>query len=151
MKKITFFVFTAILLTLVMRVSAQSIETTMKPIMQDAMIYVDTIEAHDYEVVRMEFDLVSKSKNKETFRQMSTDYTYSVWVFGDYRFEDIDVAVYQDVNGSWQQVSKDNSAESNALVTFQPKVAGMYKIEVIAYKFKPDYTIGHYGLIVFHE
>jgi hypothetical protein len=151
MKKITFFVFTAMLLTVAMRVSAQNAETTMKPIMQDAMIYVDTIEAHNYEVVRMEFDLVSKTKNKETFRQMSTDYTYSVWVFGDFRFDDIDVAIYQDMNGSWKQVAKDNSAESNALVTFKPEVDGMYKIEVIAYKFKPDYSIGHYGLIIFHE
>lgn len=139
------------LLTLAMRVSAQNAETTMKPIMEDAMIYIDTIEAHNYEVVRMEFDLVSQSKNKETFRQMSSDYTYSVWVFGDFRFADIDVAVYQDMGGSWKQVAKDNSAESNALVTFKPEVGGMYKIEVIAYKFKPDYTIGHYGLIIFHE
>ena len=151
MKKLTLSMFTAILITFTFNIKAQNIETTMKQIIEDAMIYVDTIEAHNYEVVRMEFDIVSSGQPKEAFRQLNSNYTYSIYVFGDFRFADIDITVFKDMNGHWQQVAKDNTSEANAIVTFRPESTGMYKINVIAYKFKKDYTVGHYGLIIFHE
>ena len=151
MKTITFSIFTFILLTFSLDIYAQNSETTMKPMIEDASVYIDTIEAHNYEIVRMEFDLVSASRPKETFRELHSDWTYSIWAFGDFRFEDIDITVYKDVNGKWEQVEKDNTSDNTAIVTFKPTSSGMYKIDVIAYKFKSDYTVGHYGLIIFHE
>jgi hypothetical protein len=151
MKKIIFISAICLMALISFRAKAQNPETTMKPMLEDAMVYCDTIEKYGNEIVRMEFDLVTSSKSKTTYRELYTGWEYTIWVFGDYRISDIDITVYKDVNGKWVQVQKDNSSESSAFVKIEPSSTGQYRIDVIAYKFKEGYQAGHYGLLVFHK
>lgn len=151
MKRFSLFTTLAMIVLFSVSAKAQNPETTMKPMLEDAMIYTDTIEKYGNEIVRMEFDLVTSSKAKTTYRELYTSWEYTIWTFGDYRISDIDIAIYKDVNGKWVQIEKDNSSESSAFVKVKPSANGLYRIDVIAYKFKEGYTAGHYGLIVFHE
>lgn len=123
--------------------------TSMAPILAEALPIVREVEGKEFEIVRMEFDLVSETKT--TYRSLYQQWSYGVIAFGDYRLEDIDVAVYKDVDGKWFLVEKDTDARSKAAVVIKPSSSGTYRIDVKAYKFKPGYSVGRYGLVVFHE
>jgi hypothetical protein len=148
MKKLLLLIATCFLIIFSFKAKAQNPETTMRPMLEDALTYVDTIEKYGYEIVRMEFDLVTGTKT--TYRDLYSSLEYTIWAFGDYRIADIDIIVYKDVNGQWVQVQKDNSSESSASVKITPSATGKFRIDVIAYKFKEGYSAGHYGLMIFH-
>jgi len=123
--------------------------TSMAPILAEALPIVQGIEEKGFEIVRMEFDLVSGTST--TFRSLYSQWSYGIVAFGDYRLEDIDIAVYKDVDGQWFMVERDAEAKSRAKVLIRPSVSGSYRIDVKAYKFKTGYQVGRYGLIIFHE
>lgn len=124
--------------------------TSMMPIIKEAEPLIQQIENEDLEIVRMEFDLVTKN-GKETFRNLSSSYCYAIVALGDYRIKDIDITIYQQKNGNWVEVKKDSKEDKEAVCLIQPPVDGQYKIVISAYSFNDSYTIGHYALIICHE
>lgn len=130
--------------------NAQSLGTSMVPILRDAVDYIGYIEDDlNQEIVRIEFDILRDSKT--TIRTLSSDYTYGIYAFGDYSMADIDVKVYRKSNGSWNLVKSDTDTDKTAMVIVSPMYTGEYKIEISCYRFKSGYEVGHYGLIIFHE
>lgn len=124
--------------------------TTMSPIMSRATDIVRYVEDEmNMEVVRMEYDILRTTKT--TTRVLSSGWTYMIVAFGDYRFKDIDVKVYRNIQGSWQLVEKDNDASAIAVVSIKPQYEGEYLIEITVFSFEPGYEVGHYGLIIAHE
>lgn len=149
MKKLLFFV--AIVLSLVtpFKISAQN-DITMAPILEAAGPWVQYLENDlDQEIVRMEFDIITSSK--DTFRSLSSGWSYGILAFGDFRIKDIDIRLYKWEYGEWRLVEKDNSNDSSAFIYIKPDEYGDYKITIKAYSFEKGYNAGHYGLIVFHE
>lgn len=129
--------------------NAQKEEISMKPILTDAGNYAKKIEMElGQEIVRMEFDIIQSSKS--SFRVLSEKYEYGILAFGDFRITDIDIKVYKWANDQWNLIEKDESQDSNALVTINPLSTGEYRIDIIASKFEEGYDIGHYGLIIYH-
>lgn len=129
---------------------AQKEEISMAAIMTDAVDYIKLIEMeYGQEIVRMEFDIINSTK--QSIRTLTSDYEYGIIAFGDYRIKDIDIKVYKLTNGQWTLIEQDNETSSNAAVTIKPYTTSDYKIEIKAYEFNSGYTVGHYGLIIFHE
>ena len=132
------------------QIFAQKEEISMKPILTDAGKYIQQIEMEmGLEIVRMEFDILQTTKL--SFRSLDENFEYGIFAFGDFRISDIDVKVYRWANNQWTLVGKDDTEDGNALVTIKPFLTGEYKIEISAYKFEPGYTIGHYGLLIYHN
>ena len=123
--------------------------TSMEPILARAEPLVKRIEAKDNEIVRMEYDLIFDKKS--TSRTLYDGWTYGIVAFGDYRIEDIDIAVYKKSRGEWKLVEKDAENDDEASVVIKPYRNEEYRIDITVYKFKKGYTVGHYGLLIFHE
>lgn len=125
--------------------------TSMLPIMkQGEEIRKLMEEKHEMEIVRIEYDIIRTTK--ESFRTLSSDWTYQVIAFGDYRVKDIDVEVYRRTSsGGWTLVGKDNDASSVAVVKVTPSSVGDYKIVTRVYSFEDDYDAAHYGLFIVHD
>ena len=123
--------------------------TSMEPILAAAEPLVEEIEGGNYEIVRMEYDLIFGEKS--TYRTLFDGYTYGIAAFGDYRIEDIDVSVYVKSRGDWKLVEEDAENDDVATVSIKPRVKEEYKIVISVYKFNKGYKVGHYGLMIFHE
>jgi len=123
--------------------------TSMEPILARAEPLIEEIEEEGFEIVRMEFDIISTEK--VTYRKLYKDWEYGIVAFGDYRIKDIDVAVYEKVRGKWELVEKDAENDDEAMVSIKPYKDGEHKIEISVYKYKNDYSVGHYGLFILHE
>ena len=123
--------------------------TSMEPILARAEPLIEEIEAEGFEIVRMEYDIISTEK--ETYRMLYKDWEYGIVAFGDYRIKDIDVAVYEKVRGKWKLFEKDAENDDEAMVTIKPYKDGEHKIEISVFKYNKDYSVGHYGLLILHE
>ena len=121
----------------------------MEPILARAELLVKEIESDDYEIVRMEYDLIFTEK--DAYRNLYEGWTYGIAAFGDYRIKDIDVTVYKQSRGEWKKIIEDAENDDVATVSVKPRQNEEYKIVISVYKFNKDYNVGHYGLIVFHE
>ena len=130
--------------------NAQKEEISMSAIMTDAIEYIKLIEMeYGQEIVRMEFDIINSTK--QFIRTLTSNYEYGIVAFGDYRIKDIDIKVYKLTNGQWTLIEQDQETSSNTAVTIKPYTTSEYKIEIKAYEFNSGYSVGHYGLIIFHE
>ena len=123
--------------------------TSMEPIMAAAKPLVEEIEGGNYEIVRMEYDLIFTEKS--TYRTLFDGYTYGIVAFGDYRIKDIDISVYVKSRGDWKLFEEDTENDDVATVSIKPRIKEEYKIVISVYKFNKDYSVGHYGLMIFHE
>ena len=123
--------------------------TSLLPIISEAIPKIREIEESKLEIVRMEFDIISKSKS--TYRTLLSDWSYAIIAFGDYRVKDIDVKISKEVDGKWIEVKKDDSAKNKALVIIDPTFSGLYQIEITVYEYNDGYSTAHYGLIICHE
>lgn len=131
---------------------AQCINGTKSyPIYKLGAKLVDDFDKAGNEIVRIEYDLVFSSK--ETSRNLSADWEYTIIAFADDGVKDLDikVSVYDDLLDAWTQVAEDNSVESYSIVTVKPPVDALYKVEVIAYQFNEGYTAARYGLMFVHD
>ncbi len=130
--------------------SAQDIDLSMGEFIEEISESILLIET-DYgqEVVRTEFDIIRTSK--ETFRYLTDDYEYGIFVMGDDRIKDIDVEVFKVVDGDWILIKKDDDEDTQALVMINPSTTAQYKIKISAYAFEEGYEVGFYCLAVFHE
>lgn len=125
-------------------------ETSMQPLMEQAATMLLSIEEQGYEVVHLELDILKTTRY--TYRSLYPDLEYGLLVFGDYRFQAIDLNIYQDINGKWVKVEdlKKEVDGINTLVTFKPPVYGKYRFEIIATSFQRKQNAGHAGLMIFH-
>lgn len=129
---------------------SQNSSTTMRSIINKSSEIVTFVENDmNMEIVRLECDILRTTKT--TTRILSQGWTYAIIAYGDYRFKDIDLKVYRNVQGSWQLVAKDNDSSATSVVSVEPQTEGEYLIEISAYSFEPGYEAGHYGLIIAHE
>ena len=124
-------------------------DTTMRPIMLRAgyltTMIEDTIRA---EIVRVEMDIINKPK--ETFRYLQKGWTYGIAAFADWRVTDLDIEVYKNVDDKWILIKKDDSKDSNPVISVTPSSTDLYRIIVTAYKYLEGYNAAHYGIIIFH-
>lgn len=124
--------------------------TSMFPIIRITNELVSYIENDmNYEIVRIEFDILSSTKS--SIRTLSSGYDYTICAYGDERFKDIDIKVYVKQGGEWVYVDKDEDVSSTAVVSVTPSYTREYKIDITAYEFEPGYSVGHYGLIICHN
>jgi hypothetical protein len=125
--------------------------TKSYPIYKLGAQLVDQFDTDGNEIVRIEYDLVFTSK--ETTRNLSADWEYTLVAFADDGVKDLDVKVYSydDLLDKWTLAGEDNSTESFAIVTVKPPVDALYKVEVIVYEFKEGYTAARYGLMFVHD
>lgn len=137
---------------LIASVDAQCINGTKSyPIYKLGAQLVDQFDNDGNEIVRIEYDLVFTSK--ETSRNLSADWEYTIVAFADDGVKDLDikVSVYDDLLEKWTQVAEDSSVESYAIATVKPPADALYKVEVIVYQFKEGYTAARYGLMFVHD
>ncbi len=123
--------------------------TSMEPILASADPLIKEIEDKDFEIVRMEFDIVKTKKT--TYRNLYKGWTYGIAAFGDYRIKDIDLTVYKEKKGRWVKIEEDAEDDDVATVSIKPRTDGKYKIVISVYEFNRGYGVGHYGLLIFHE
>jgi hypothetical protein len=123
--------------------------TSLEPILKDVTPVLDELEAKGLEIVRMEIDIVKTSKS--TTRTLYADWAYGIAVVGDYRFENLDLKVYQQVDGNWQLIKEDNDPDKAAVVIIEPSETTEYMIEIINTEAAEGYSGGHYALLIFHE
>ena len=110
---------------------------------------VEEIEGGNHEIVRMEYDLIFTEKS--TYRTLFDGYTYGIVAFGDYRIKDIHISVYVKSRGDWKLFKEDAENDDVATVSIKPRIKEEYKIVISVYKFNKGYSVGHYGLMIFHE
>ena len=103
------------------------------------------------EIVRIEYDLVFSSK--ESFRNLSSDWTYSIIGFADGGVKDLNIKVfeYDDLLEKWTLVAEDNSSESYGIVDIRPSVTALYKVEILVHEFYEGFTVARYGLMYVHD
>jgi hypothetical protein len=132
--------------------SAQCINGTKSyPIYKLGAQLVSEFDNKDMEIVRIEYDLIFSSK--ETFRNLSKDWEYTIIAFADEGVKDLDVKVYEYDNllDTWTLMAEDKAAESYAIATVKPTQDAQYKIEIIVYQFNEGYTAARYGLMFVHD
>lgn len=123
--------------------------TSLIPILKDVAPVLDELEAEGLEIVRMEIDILKTTKT--TSRTLHSDWSYGIAVVGDYRFTNLDIKVYQQVDGNWQLIKEDTDADKSAVVIIEPSETTEYMIEIINTATAEGYAGGHYALLIFHE
>ncbi|NJN77937.1 MAG: hypothetical protein HC803_06070 [Saprospiraceae bacterium] len=123
--------------------------TSLIPILKDVAPVLDKLEGEGLEIVRMEIDIVKDSKS--TSRVLHKGWSYGIAVVGDYRFANLDIKVYQQIDGNWQLIKEDTDADKSAVVIIEPSETTEYIIEIINTENVEGYSGGHYALLVFHE
>jgi hypothetical protein len=121
----------------------------LTPILKDVQPFLDELEDKGMEIVRMEIDIVKDTKT--TSRTLYADWAYGIAVIGDYRFANLDIRVYQQVDGNWQLIKEDMEADKEAVVVIEPSETTEYMIEIINTEAAEGYVGGHYALLIFHE
>jgi len=110
---------------------------------------VEKIESKYFEIVRMEYDIIFDKKS--TYRILYEGWTYGLAAFGDHRIKVIDNTVYKKRKEKCTKVEQDAENDYVATVSIKPRADEEYKIVKSVYKFNKDYSVGHYGLMIFHE
>lgn len=123
--------------------------TALSPILEQAMPLIQKLEQNNYEIVRLEFDILKNEK--ETHRKLFTEWEYGIIAFGEPdRVNDIDLEIYQQSGEDWVMVAKDTKEKGAAAsINFTPNNDGTYKIKIKGYDFAENGS--HYGLIIYHE
>ena len=125
--------------------------TDSYPIYQMGEHFVTSFDEQGFEIVRIEYDLIFTSK--ESFRNLTSAWEYTILGFADGGVKDLDLKVYayNEATDKWSLVSEDASEEPYAIVTVKPDEDALYKVEVIVYAFHEGYTAARYGLMYIHE
>ena len=121
------------------------------PIYKMGAQLVEKLDNEGAEIVRIEYDLIFSSK--ETFRNLTSDWEYTIIGFADDGVKDVDVKLYEydELLEKWKLVAEDKSSEAYAVVNYKPAVTALYKVEVIVYEFHEGYTAARYGLMFVHD
>ena len=121
------------------------------PIYKSGATLVSNLDNKGKEIVRIEYDLIFSEK--QSFRQLSPNWTYSILAFADNGVEDLDIKlyVYDTLLSKWVFVKKDTDTDSYAALEITPNETADYKVVVQVYKFKDGYDAARYGLIYYHD
>lgn len=127
--------------------------SSMLPILSKTQSIIELLENdHDEEVVHVEMDILRDEKS--VIRSLYEGNSYTIAVFGDSRYKDIDVYVYRSTGpgvDDWTLVKRDNDDSSVAVVSITPESTEVYKILIKAYKYNEGYDVGHYGIVISHD
>lgn len=123
--------------------------TSMKPILMQSIDILGTFEDENYEIVRIEYDIIQDEKI--SYRTLHNGYTYGLAAFGDYRIEDIDLSLYKNVDDTWVKIDEDSEVDPQAVLIVTPSNTGDYAIKIAAYKFVEGYNSAHYSLMILHD
>ncbi len=124
----------------------------MYDIIKKGQLIISLLETQDEEIVRAEYDLIYKNSPKIIYRTLSSNYHYTITGFASSdRVEDLDIAVYKKVNGTWVVESKDTKTDATPMVNIKPAYTREYKIEIKVYSWVGSNDVSCYGLIVSHN
>ena len=125
-------------------------QTSIKSIYQTGKEAIEIVEEQGYEVVHLEYDVLSTSSTEKSLqRDLSEYYDYTIIAFGDDNITGIDIKLYEDYPTIWKFIDED-SDNSLAAVSVAPDSTNTYLIKVIASEFEEYQTAGYFGLIVAH-
>lgn len=125
--------------------------TTMKGMVEDLAEYVEYLEDEmNQEIVNLHVDIIFEGP-ESYMRPLSSDWTYLITAFADWRVADLDIIVYKDVDGEWVEIERDEETDNYPTVVVEPTSNATYLIEIDVYSFVEGYTAAHYGLIISHE
>lgn len=125
--------------------------TTMKGIMSDMTQYVEFLEdSLSQEIVHMQADIIT-TKGATFSRTLHQGWTYGIAAFGDWRIKDLDIIIYEDVDGEWVEVASDDESDNHPVLTVEPSETNVYLIELTVYKWAEEYSAAHYGMLIYHE
>ena len=147
-----FLAFNILVLLFTININGQCINGVKTyPIYKKGAELVDNLDNEGVEIVRIEYDLIFSSK--ESYRELTSDWTYSIIGFADNGVKDLNMKLYEydDLLDKWKMVAEDNLSETYAVINYKPTTTAHYKIEVIAKEFYEGYNSARYGLILFHE
>lgn len=121
------------------------------PLYKYGAMLVEEFDEKDYEIVRIEYDIIRTSR--ESFRTLSSDWEYTIIAFADQGVKDLDIKLYEydTLLDKWKLVAEDNSEESFALVSYKPMKEVSCKVEIVIYEFNEGYDVARYGLMYVHE
>ena len=121
------------------------------PIYKMGAQLVEKFDNEGAEIVRIEYDLIFSSK--ETYRNLSSDWEYTIIGFADNGVKDLDIKLYEydDLLEKWKLVAEDKSTEAYAIVNYKPYVSALYKVKIVVYEFYEGYTAARYGLMFVHD
>lgn len=109
---------------------------------------IDLVHDNEYEVVRMELDILTTSiKERSVSRIMVDDYCYKIMAFSDGTVEDFNLYLYEEDKMIKSTASNDHVAS----IEYQPKENNIFTFYVTAEKFSNDNTAGYFCLIVCHD
>lgn len=125
--------------------------TTMKGVMDDMTEYVYFLEdSLNQEIVHVQADIITNTG--ATFsRTLHEGWTYGIAAFGDWRIKDLDITIYEDVDGEWVEVVSDDEVDNHPVVTVEPGETNKYMVELTVYKWDEDFSAAHYGMLIYHE
>lgn len=127
-------------------------QSSMQPIYLLATKAVSEIENDGFEIVRLEFDILSTgSPSRATVRNLYPAYEYQIFAFGDERIKSLEIEIYIDRNGEWSSVSKESSGESAVGITYRPAQSAQFLVEVRVTEFAESYNAGHFVLLAAHD
>lgn len=132
--------------------SAQCINgVLMEPIHDLGSELVSVIDSLEYEIVRMEYDLIFTKK--ESFRTLTSDWEYYIFAFADGGVKDLNMKLYglNEETNEWDFVASDMEEYENAYIVTKPPSTGNYKIVLEIAEFFEGYTAARYGLMYAHE
>jgi hypothetical protein len=125
--------------------------TTMKDVLIEMAGYVEYLEdSLDQEIVHLQADIIT-GDGKTFTRMLHEGWTYGIAAFGDWRVEDLDIVVYEDIEGEWIEVDTDDDMNNNPEVVVMPEVTKQYMIELNVHKWEEDFSAAHYGMLIYHE
>ncbi len=120
------------------------------PVYRQAETYITFLQEKEYEIVRIEYDLLFSSKS--SVRTLTSAYNYGIIAFGDKNaIESVDLIVYRKSGDDWIEEARDIVSPEFASVVLRPERNDEYRFEVKVRKFKTGFTGGYYGIIVFHD
>jgi hypothetical protein len=123
----------------------------MKGIMSDMTQYVDFLEdSLSQEIVHMQADIIT-AEGATFSRTLHQGWTYGIAAFGDWRIKDLDIIIYEEVEGEWVEVASDDESDNHPVLTVVPSETNVYLIELTVYKWAEEYSAAHYGMLIYHE
>lgn len=121
-------------------------DTSVQAVYETGYSMIQKSEYTGYKIGHMQFDYITDEYS--TTRTLYAGNEYIIFAFADKGVKDLDIKVYEDVNGYWTLVKKDTKIDNSAGVSFICGRTKKYKIIIEAYQFKSGYERAYYGLIL---
>ena len=138
-----------------MGIFAQKSLTTMTTAMVECAEVVQEVEDDlDMEIVHIQFDLVTNTEWKWTYRDLHKGWTYVIYAAGEYvKVADLDIKLKQlnIYTNEWEEVAEDVTSDFSGVVGVSPPITGRYAIGIKVAEFEDGYNNTHYYILIAHE